>query len=368
MEAIRTYLDNVFAAFEQTERVKALKRDMLEGMEEKYHELKREGKSEHEAIGSVISNFGSIDEIAAELGAKQAAAEPDDSITLSRDEAYDYIAQTKRAAKGIGIGVWLIMAGICALIIISSPQGVSERMVADTAGDGILSKIEYSVQRLIDRFQGVADRNFGTGDTSGDATSAIGLFSLLASIAIEVPLFIVNGIRYSRFESYHERHIKLDAATRAELEEQRARFTTRFAMRISAGVAIILFAVGAMIVLSAIGYTVFPVTMLLFAIGLSTLIFITTGMLYSAYDIILGSGDYSRKPSQSKAELRKGERLIGTIAAAYWPLMTAIYLLVSFLSGAWHISWIVWPVAGVLFGAIAGGIGAWYGTQAKMGQ
>ena len=45
MDAIKTYLDNVFAAFPQTERVLAFKREMLMGMEEKYYELKRENKS-----------------------------------------------------------------------------------------------------------------------------------------------------------------------------------------------------------------------------------------------------------------------------------------------------------------------------------
>ena len=49
MDAIKMYLDNVFAAFPQTEQVQALKREMLSSMEEKYLALKQEGRSEHEA-------------------------------------------------------------------------------------------------------------------------------------------------------------------------------------------------------------------------------------------------------------------------------------------------------------------------------
>lgn len=30
------------------------------------------------------------------------------------------------------------------------------------------------------------------------------------------------------------------------------------------------------------------------------------------------------------------------LSEAYWILITAIYLLVSFLTGAWHITWIIW--------------------------
>ena len=40
---------------------------------------------------------------------------------------------------------------------------------------------------------------------------------------------------------------------------------------------------------------------------------------------------------------------IGTI---YWAVVTAAYLLVSFLSMGWAITWVIWPVAGILYGAL----------------
>ena len=36
----------------------------------------------------------------------------------------------------------------------------------------------------------------------------------------------------------------------------------------------------------------------------------------------------------------------------YWCAVTALYLGISFYYDNWDISWIVWPVAGVLFAAI----------------
>ena len=35
-------------------------------------------------------------------------------------------------------------------------------------------------------------------------------------------------------------------------------------------------------------------------------------------------------------------------------VVTAVYVGYSLWSQAWNISWIIWPVAGILFGAIAG--------------
>ena len=40
------------------------------------------------------------------------------------------------------------------------------------------------------------------------------------------------------------------------------------------------------------------------------------------------------------------------IAGVYWMVIVAAYLAVSFLTGNWKMTWIIWPVAGVAFGAI----------------
>ena len=43
-----------------------------------------------------------------------------------------------------------------------------------------------------------------------------------------------------------------------------------------------------------------------------------------------------------------------TFSGVYWCLTTAIYLAWSFWTMSWDITWIVWPVAGVLFAALLG--------------
>ena len=346
MEVIKTYLDNVFAAFEQSERVALLKLNMLESMEEKYNELKREGKSEHEAIGCVISNFGNIDEISAELGLEQIGAETESEseipVSLTREEAYEYVNQSKKSGMWIGLGVWIIMTGISAMLLIAGLAGQS----GEVSGN-----IFESVYSNIIRFG---------EQTPGDSgiASGVGVFALLASIVVAVPIFIINGLRISAFEDYEKRFIRLDKETRAELEELRIRFIPRFAVMISVGVGLILLAVGVLVILKLRESTVLPIIVLLFFIGFAVFMFVSAGMRYSAYDVILGKGDY-----KNKLKMGKGERIIASIASAYWPLIVAVYLIVSFLFGSWHISWIIWPVSGVLFAAIAGGIGAWYGTK-----
>ncbi len=68
MEAIREYLNNLFMSLPETPEVLRAKAELLEMMEDKYEELIQEGKSEKEAIGTVISEFGNLEELAEELG------------------------------------------------------------------------------------------------------------------------------------------------------------------------------------------------------------------------------------------------------------------------------------------------------------
>lgn len=304
MKVIKTYLDNAFAGFAQTEQVRTLKEEMLASMEEKYHALVEEGKSEHEAAYSVIADFGSMDEIAAELGL-DAKGEEEDSIFLTREEAKAYIWQMKKSGIFIGLGVWLILCGVAAFFL-------------------------------------------------------SGLFALFAAIAIAMPLLIVNGLKLEQFEAYEKKVIRLDATTKLEMEQRRAKFMKRFAIQISCGVVIMIFAVGLFLWDGRTFANNAGLELMLVMIGFGVFLIIPTGMLFSVYDVLLNVGDYANKGKYSRSG-----RLIGTIAAIYWPIVAASYLLWSFLSGDWHITWIVWPATGAFFGAIAGGIGAWSGMREK---
>ena len=71
MEAIRNYLETMFLNLPNTPEVYKAKNELWQMMEDKYTELKAEGKSENEAVGTVISEFGNLDELAKDLGIEQ---------------------------------------------------------------------------------------------------------------------------------------------------------------------------------------------------------------------------------------------------------------------------------------------------------
>ena len=68
MEAIRNYLETMFLNLPNTPEVYKAKNELWQMMEDKYNELLDEGKNENEAVGTVISEFGNLEELSKELG------------------------------------------------------------------------------------------------------------------------------------------------------------------------------------------------------------------------------------------------------------------------------------------------------------
>ena len=68
METIRNYLNAMFAGLPDTPEVRRAYEELAAMMEDKYTELTEEGVSENEAVGTVISEFGNLEELAQTLG------------------------------------------------------------------------------------------------------------------------------------------------------------------------------------------------------------------------------------------------------------------------------------------------------------
>lgn len=98
MNTIRNYLDNMFLGLPDTEDVRRAKKELLAMMEDKYNELKNNGKTENEAIGIVISEFGNLDELADALGIRQAFDNKSDINFVTYEEAEKYLEDSKNIA------------------------------------------------------------------------------------------------------------------------------------------------------------------------------------------------------------------------------------------------------------------------------
>lgn len=154
MKIIEEFIDSLFSGIVETSETKQLKADLLANAEDRYEDLLSQGKSENEAIGTIISEFGTIDELMEELNLENKQVdETNDSMNglpeISVEEGLDYLAVQRKGAIQIGLGVVAIMVGVGLLV------GMR----------GVLS-------------------------------NGLGLVCLFIGVAIGVPLFIVAGNRF----------------------------------------------------------------------------------------------------------------------------------------------------------------------------
>ena len=47
-------------------------------------------------------------------------------------------------------------------------------------------------------------------------------------------------------------------------------------------------------------------------------------------------------------ETREHKQMRGAISSALWTIITALYFVVSFSTGAWHITWVIWIIGGAV--------------------
>ncbi len=82
METIRKYLETMFMSLPDTDATRRAKEEIMSMTEDKYNELIESGMSENEAVGKIITEFGTIDDLKDSLGAieKGTVRRPDESF------------------------------------------------------------------------------------------------------------------------------------------------------------------------------------------------------------------------------------------------------------------------------------------------
>lgn len=118
MEAIRNYLETMFLNLPNTPEVYKAKNELWQMMEDKYTELKNEGKSENEAVGTVIAEFGNLDELAEDLGIKQFVHQPrqeqtPNAVSLSMEDVRQFLREHSRHSYFVALSVFLFILSAC---------------------------------------------------------------------------------------------------------------------------------------------------------------------------------------------------------------------------------------------------------------
>ena len=315
METLRNYLKSMFQNLPNTREVQRAQYELGQMMEDKYNELKSEGKSENEAIGIVISEFGNLEELAADLGIdiyihpeKQVL----DKRNITQDEAEGFIADKQKSGVMIGLGVVLC-------IMCATPY-----MILDSIG------------------------------SSG---SVFGFIALLGMIVIAVGLFVFAGVYMGKWIFINHHACSMDFSTTDYVHHERENYRMTHAVLITVGVMLCVLSfipVAVMDELEMSDFLVDGVGSVIFMamVAVGVFFFIVTGNRVSAYNTLLsvnerGTMGGSFVDSQ-KEQVHYENKTLAAVMSVYWPTVTCIYLSWSFLTMDWHITWVIWVIASLV--------------------
>ncbi len=316
METILNYLENMFSSLPQTEEVLRAKRELAAMMEDKYNELLEEGRTDNEAVGIVISEFGNLKELSAELGIDEIYY--GESVGLQGRFVHDtevkkYMEQTKKSSIWIGLATMLCIFSPILLLILG----------------------------------GLQDNGHNVTDVM---LVCFGLGALFLMIAAAVGLFIFHGTMLDKYDYLKKENIRISSESVSYLRTYQEKTENSYLIRLIVGVIMCIISVIPLLVVGVTYednelYGSLAVSALLLIVGIAVFMFITAGMERDAVKILLQEGDYT-------LEKKENSRSDDKIGGIYWPIITCIYLVWSFFTGNWGYTWIIWPIAGVLYAAI----------------
>lgn len=183
---------------------------------------------------------------------------------------------------------------------------------------------------------------------SENLAGGLGMLVLFALVAVAVFLFTRCGFQNSPYEFLDKEPFELEQGVKDLVQQQQNEYRASYAKYNLIGCCLCVLSPIPVVVAAFLDHALYVVCALAVTIvlaGIGVLFFILAGVRWSSMQRLLKEGEFSA------TEKRKNS-IIGTISSVYWLLTTAIYLGISFASSNWGKSWIVWPVAGVLYAAV----------------
>ena len=183
---------------------------------------------------------------------------------------------------------------------------------------------------------------------SENVAGGIGLVSLFAFVAVAVLIFLHCGFQNAPYAFLEKEPFETEYGVTGMVRERQKEYRPVYVRSnlIATGICVLSpvpLLAGAFTENEFVIVILLTITLLLAGVGAG--IFIVAGVRWASMQKLLKEGEYT--PS----EIRKS-RVREAVSTAYWLSAAAIYLGWSFFTNAWETTWIVWPVAGVLFAGV----------------
>ena len=191
--------------------------------------------------------------------------------------------------------------------------------------------------------------DLGNTGISENMASGFGVAVLFMLVALGVGLLILNGLKMSKYEWMETDIVQLDEHVSKRVYEQKETYESKFRSGIAMGVVLCISSMIPLFLSLAIFenelFEVYAIGVMFFLVSIGVHIIVNSSCIYGSYQKLLQEGDYT-------VESKTKNKLTETFSGIYWCIIVAVYLGWSFMTNDWGKTWIIWPVAGVVFAAM----------------
>ncbi len=231
-------------------------------------------------------------------------------ITLA--QANDFLEWRKSASVRIAIGTFLCIIAAIPLLILGAATEVPAYHISENVAGGV------------------------------------GLITLFIIVAAAVAIFIFCDFKNAPFDFIDKEPFETEYGVTGMVKEKQKAYRGIYTKCNVIGVCLCVISPVPLLIgifTEKEFFTVIMLTVTMLIVGIGTVFFIVPGERWASMQKLLKEGEFAPK------EKRKN-RIKETIGKAYWLTATAVYLGWSFLTNAWGVTWVVWPIAGILFAVV----------------
>ena len=182
---------------------------------------------------------------------------------------------------------------------------------------------------------------------SENVATAIGIGFLIVIVAGAVAIFIYVESINEPFEFIDKGEFSTEYGVKGMVTERKKEYKNEHTKDIIFGVIMCVISPIPLLIAAfwSIDFVmVLTVALLLFIVGIGVMKLVKTNSYWDAMLNLLSEEEFAE-------ERKKENKLVDRLETIYWLVFTAVYLTWSFLTNDWGKTWIIWPVAGVLFAA-----------------
>lgn len=183
---------------------------------------------------------------------------------------------------------------------------------------------------------------------SEELACGVGLVAMFPIVAVAVAIFIRVGFTNAPYEFIEKEPFETEYGVAGLVKDAQRKYRSTYVKYNYIGTCVCVLSPVPLLSAAFADHdflTVIMLTVTMLIAGIGAMFFIVSGVRWASMQKLLKEGEYN--PIE-----KKKSNIKETVGAVYWVVATAIFLGWSFITNDWHRSWIVWPIAGVLFVAV----------------